>query len=149
MAEKTRRIAELLLCIVPRGARLPVGAQVNVRVAFMQAGGAGAKHNRDALAAIFRNSVINLRLDLRQRRQQDLIVARAVRSEFFRDNRKLAIHASQDRLRMPLQPACARAHAGSDTASQVGCDIVKVISQGVDHADGGNVNHISHLNIEW
>lgn len=82
MAEKTRRIAEFLLRVVPCGARLPVGAQVNVRVAFMQAGGAGAKYNRDALATIFRYSVINLRLELRQRRQQDLIVARAVRSEF-------------------------------------------------------------------
>ena len=149
MAEKTRRIAEFLLRVMPCGARLPVGAQVNVRVAFMQAGGAGAKYNRDALATIFRYSVINLRLELRQRRQQDLIVARAMRSEFFRDKRKLAIHASQDRLRMPLQPACAWAHSGGDTASQVGCDFVKVISQGVDHADGGNINHISHLSIEW
>lgn len=120
-----------------------------MRVAFIQAGGAGAKHNRDALAAIFRGSVINLRLELRQHRQQDLIVARAMRSEFFRDKRKLAIHASQDRLRMPLQPTCVRTHAGGDTASQVGCDFIKVISQGVDHADGGNINHISHLNVKW
>ncbi|RAN86144.1 hypothetical protein B5P41_31005, partial [Bacillus sp. SRB_28] len=65
------------------------------------------------------------------------------------DGGQLAVNAAEHRLRLPLQPAGARAHTGGDAARQVAGNLVEAVAQRVDHADSRNVDHLSHPGIEW
>ncbi len=131
---------------MPCGARLPVGAQVTCvspscrpevlvpRTIAMRRGHISQWRHQSAAGSA-------------PAPQQDLIVARSVRSEFFRDNRKSPSTPARTACGCPCnqpargafrgrhrEPGWLRFHQG--------------YFQGVDHADGGNINHISHLSIE-
>ncbi len=67
-------------------------------VALVEPGGAGAHDHRHPVTAVAGNGLIHDRLDLRQRRQQELIIARAMQGKAFRDRRQLAVDAAQHRI---------------------------------------------------
>ncbi len=117
-------------------------------VALVQARGAGAHDHRHPVAAITGNGFIDHRLDLRQRRQQKLIIPRAMQGRAIRDGRQLAIDAAQHRI-LALQPAAAQTHARGHAARQVSGYLIGRVAQGIDQANGRNINHLSHPDIEW
>ena len=64
VAQKARRIAQLLLRILPAGAGPAVQRGSHVNIALVEAGGAGAEHHRDAVASEARDGLVDLGTDL-------------------------------------------------------------------------------------
>lgn len=63
-------------------------------ITLVEAGGAGAEHHGDAIAAILRDGFIHPGLDLRERGQQQLIVARTVSGKVIGDGGQFAVNTA-------------------------------------------------------
>ena len=93
--EKARRIAQLLLRILPLRTALAVLRAAHVLITLVQSGGAGAQHHRHAVAPHARNGRIDGGPDLRQRRQQQLVVATSMRRKRPGDRGKITLYPAQ------------------------------------------------------
>ena len=94
--EEAGRIAKLLLRILPARARFAMGHVAHVLIAFIQPGGAGPQHHGHAVTTDAGDGLVNGGLNLRQRGQQQLVIAGTVCGEGVRDVRNLAFHAAQN-----------------------------------------------------
>ena len=72
-----------------------MGHALHVLIAFIQPRGAGPQHHGHPIAADAGDSLVDGRLNLRQRGQQKLVVAGAVCGQRFRDGRQFAFHTAQ------------------------------------------------------
>ena len=73
-----------------------MGHALHVLIAFIQPGGAGSQHHGHTVATDAGDSLVDGWLNLRQRGQQQLVIAGAVCGEGVRDGWQFAFNAAQN-----------------------------------------------------
>ncbi|MNQ60634.1 hypothetical protein D3C85_749190 [compost metagenome] len=139
VGKEVRRCAEFLLLIVVLWRELVFTNVMGQALAgFVDARGAGAEHDADAMATVSLNRLVDVLTNLQGGFEQQLVVAAALSGQLGGDRRQFAIHRAHWQ-RPVRHPTGFAAHAGAIAGKQAARDFLFVATQGADHPEGVQV----------